>query len=278
MELHRTVSLLAFAVLAGAMAYLALCGALFLGQRSLLYFPQPRSPAAGGELVALPLADGPPGSRVLVTVRRRPGPKALLYFGGNSEDVAGQLPLLEAAFPEHALYLLHYRGYGGSSGQPSEQGLFADALALYDRVRADHASIEVLGRSLGSGVAVHLAARRPVDRLVLVTPFDSIEAVAARQSPLVPVGLLLRDKYRSWQEAPRVGAPTLLIAAAQDEVIPRANTNALLASFRPGVASLVVLPVRGHNAVEESPGYIPLLRKPLNPPGPGPQPPSRSAT
>jgi uncharacterized protein len=258
---QRPGAVLAITGLVVALAYLGLCGLLFLRQRSLLYFPQPRSGDAGGELLALPMADGPPGSRVLVTVRRRPGPKALLYFGGNAEAVAGQLPLLEAAFPEHALYLLHYRGYGGSSGQPSEQALFADSLALFDRVRADHDQIEVLGRSLGSGVAVHLAARRPVARLVLVTPFDSIEAVAARQFPLVPVALLLQDKYRSWVDAPRVDAPTLLIAAERDEVIPRAHTDALLSQFRPGVASLVVLPVDGHNAVEGSPGYIPLLRE-----------------
>jgi pimeloyl-ACP methyl ester carboxylesterase len=156
---------------------------------------------------------------------------------------------------------MHYRGYGGSSGQPSEAALFADGLALFDRVRADHDRIAVLGRSLGSGVAMHLAARRPVTRLVLVTPFDSIEAVAARQFPLVPVGLLLRDKYRSWVDAPRVSAPTLLIAAERDEVIPRANTDALLSHFLPGVASLVVLPVDGHNAVEGSPRYVPLLRE-----------------
>jgi pimeloyl-ACP methyl ester carboxylesterase len=257
----RTAAVLACAGLLVALAYLGLCGLLFLRQRSLLYFPQPRSADAPGALLALPMADGPPGSRVLVTVRRRPGPKALLYFGGNAEAVAEQLPLLEVAFPEHALYLMHNRGYGGSSGQPSEAALFADGLALFDRVRADHDRIAVLGRSLGSGVAVHLAARRPVARLVLVTPFDSIEAVASRQFPLVPVGLLLRDKYRSWVDAPRVRAPTLLIAAERDEVIPRANTDALLSHFLPGVASLVVLPVDGHNAVEGSPRYVPLLRE-----------------
>ena len=252
-------------VLAGGLAYGALCGLLFLRQRSLLYFPQPRAADAPGELLALPITGGPPEARVLVTVRRRPGPKALLYFGGNAEDVAGQLPLLAAAFPEHSLYLQHYRGYGGSSGQPSERALFADALALFDRVRPDHGQIAVVGRSLGSAVAVHLAAHRPVDRLVLVTPFDSIEAVAARHYPLVPVGLLLQDKYRSDRAAPRVGAPTLLIAAERDEVIPRANTDALLSSFRPGVASLVVLPVDGHNAVEGFPGYLPLLQAFLEP-------------
>jgi pimeloyl-ACP methyl ester carboxylesterase len=251
---------LSFAVLLVPLLYLLLCGALFLLQRSLLYFPQPRSPGDGGELLALPTADGPSGERVLVTVRRRPGPKALLYFGGNAENVADQLPLLEDAFPQHALYLLHYRGYGGSSGRPSEAALFADALTLFDRVRSEHQRIDVMGRSLGSAMAVHVAARRAVGRLVLVTPFDSIEAVASRRFPLVPVGLLLQDKYRSWQDAPQVAAPTLLIAAERDEVIPRARTEALLSRFRPGVASLVVLPVDGHNAVDDSPHYRTLLR------------------
>ncbi|KEF43014.1 MAG: PhoP [Cyanobium sp. CACIAM 14] len=250
-------------VLAGLLLgafYLLVCGALFLLQRSLLYFPQPRAPGAGGDLLALPLTGIQEEGRVLVTVRRRAGPKALLYFGGNAEDVAAQLPLLEEAFPQHALYLLHYRGYGGSGGRPSEAALCADALALFDRVRGEHQRIEVLGRSLGSAVAVHLAARRPVDRLVLVTPFDSIETLARSRFPLLPVGLLLQDRYRTWREAPQVRAPTLVIAAERDEVVPRASTEALVSRFRPGLVSLVVLPVDGHNAVENSPKYRSLLR------------------
>ncbi len=252
--------MLPLAVLLVPLLYLSFCGSLFLLQRSLIYFPQPRSPGAAGDLMSLPLTNGPSEGRVLVTVRRRPGPKALIYFGGNAENVTDQLPLLEGAFAEHALYLLHYRGYGGSGGQPSEAALFADALALYDRVQSEHQHIDVVGRSLGSSVAVHLAARRAVSRLVLVTPFDSIEALASRRFPLVPMGLLLQDKYRSWQDAPQVRASTLLIAVQRDEIIPRASTEALLARFRPGVASLVVLPVNGHNAVDDSPLYRTLLR------------------
>lgn len=252
--------MLHLAVLLVPLLYLSFCGSLFLLQRSLIYFPQPRSPGAGGDLLSLPLTNGPAEGRLLVTVRRRTGPKALIYFGGNADNVADQLPLLEDAFAEHTLYLLHYRGYGGSGGQPSEAALFADALALYDRVQSEHQRIDVMGCSLGSSVAVHLAARRTVGRLVLVTPFDSIEALASRRFPLVPMGLLLQDKYRSWQDAPQVAATTLLIAAQRDEIIPRASTEALLARFRPGVASLVVLPVNGHNAVDDSPLYRTLLR------------------
>jgi pimeloyl-ACP methyl ester carboxylesterase len=273
-------TVLSTALLIIGLLYLLLCAALFLLQRSLIYFPQPRSTGAGADLLSLPLADGPAqgsaGERVLITARLRPGAKALLYFGGNAEDVALQLPLLAKGFPDHALYLLHYRGYGGSGGRPSEAALFADALALFDRVQRDHRRIAVVGRSLGSAVAVHLAARRPVARLVLVTPFDSLAAVAQARFPLFPVRLLLQDKYRSWLDAPRVAAPTLLIAAEQDEVIPRSSTEALLSRFRPGVASLAVLPVDGHNAVDDSPLYVALLR--AHGSGASPDPPSRSGT
>ena len=102
------------------------------------------------------------GAQVLVSVRERSGPNGLLYFGGNAEDVSYNLPSLSTAFSDYAIYLMHYRGYGGSSGKPSEAALVADALALFDKVNTEHQNITVVGRSLGSGVAVHLASLRPV--------------------------------------------------------------------------------------------------------------------
>jgi pimeloyl-ACP methyl ester carboxylesterase len=117
------------------------------------------------------------------------------------------MPALSVAFPDRAIYLLHYRGYGGSSGTPSEKALFADALTLFDEVRTKHSSVDVVGRSLGSGVAVYVASLRPVARLVLVTPFDSLEGLAALRFPYVPVKWLLRDKFESWRFAPQVTAP-----------------------------------------------------------------------
>jgi pimeloyl-ACP methyl ester carboxylesterase len=237
-------------------AYLALCALLFFFQRSLIYFPQPRTPAPGTETLQLESEAGP----VLVTVLRRPGSQALIYFGGNAEDVSWSLPTLAAAFPQHSVYLLHYRGYGGSAGQPSEAALFADALALYERVRQAQPQLTVVGRSLGSGVAVYLASQRPVARLVLVTPYESIRALAAQRIRWFPIRWLLQDKFESWRYAAQVSAPTLLLAAEQDEVIPMASTQALLHHFPPGVARLEVVPGRDHNSISESEAYIPLLR------------------
>ena len=193
-------------------------------------------------------------------MRQRSGPKALLYFGGNAEDVSYSLPSFSAAFPDHAVYLLHYRGYGGSSGNPSEAALFADALALFDKVHIDHQNIMVVGRSLGSGVAVHLASMRPVTRLILVTPYHSLQELAAQQFPYFPVRWLLLDKFESWRYAERIAIPTLVVAAEHDEVISRASTEALHKHFRTGVAAFKVVAGTSHNTISQSPEYMRLLR------------------
>ena len=239
-----------------ALIYAGLCAALFFFQRSMIYFPQPRS--AGTSIATISLQAG--DHDVIVTTRAHAGPQALIYFGGNAEDVSANVPELSRAFPEHALYLLHYRGYGGSGGTPSEAALFADALTLFDRVHAEHPDIVVIGRSLGSGVAIHLASLRPVARLVLVTPYDSLEEIAAGRFPFFPVRWLLRDRFDSRTYAPKVSAPTLLIGAEHDEVVPVRSAVLLATRFQPGVATLVVLPGTGHNTVSEHPRYLPLLK------------------
>ncbi|MDT4868549.1 hypothetical protein FQZ97_1035210 [compost metagenome] len=120
-----------------------------------------------------------------------------------------------------------------------------------------------MGRSLGAAVAVRLASQRPASRLVLITPFDSLLAFATRQFPYLPVKWLLKDRFESTSYAPRIKVPTLLVAAGQDEIIPRASTEALYRHFPPGVARLEVIPGQGHNTISESPAYLPLLRAAL---------------
>jgi len=237
---------------ATALAYLALCAWVFFTQRGQIYFPTPQSAAPGAQ----PLWLESQGERIKVWVLARPGGRALLYFGGNAEDVAGNVELFAAAFPDRSLYLVNYRGYGGSSGRPSEAGLVADALAIFDRVQAQHAEVAVLGRSLGSGIAVQLAAVRPVERLVLVTAYDSLVSVAREHFRWLPVGLLLRDRYESARGAPAVSAPVLVVIAAEDEIIPRERSEALAAAFAPGQARVILVPGVGHNTLDLSPRYL----------------------
>jgi uncharacterized protein len=257
---------LVFIVLAiAALIYAALCFALFLAQRSFIYYPQRKSASDDSPTLTLNVD----GQRVLVSTRPLSGSEAVIYFGGNAEDVSYSLPTLADAFPERSLYALHYRGYGGSTGKPSEAALFADGLALFDRVHLDHPHVTVIGRSLGSGVAVHIASERPVERLVLVTPYDSLVTVAASQFPYFPLTWLMLDKFESWRYAPKVTAPTQLIAAQNDEVIPVSSTEALFRHLPPSLATLTIIPGVGHNTISESPQYIPLLRgRPTNPSGP----------
>jgi hypothetical protein len=243
-------------LLFAAILYVGLCGALFAFQRSLIYFPQPRSNQDGTTLMTLQSGTG----TVVVSTRSNTGPDALIYFGGNAEDVSLDMPSFSVAFPNCAIYLLHYPGYGGSSGSPSEQGIFADALALFDRVHAQHQNIVVVGRSLGSGVAIRVASLRPVARLVLVTPYDSLQDVAAQNYPYVPVRWLLRDKFESWRYAPQVVAPTRIIVAEQDEVIPRASTDRLRTRFKNAIVSYVVIVGVGHNTISDSADYLSLLK------------------
>jgi hypothetical protein len=243
-------------VIAVVMAYAALCLMLFLIQRSLIYFPQPRF--LGNSNIAAMLQT--PDASLALTVRPADSASALIYFGGNAEDVSLGLTDLSAAFPDHSLYLLHYRGYGGSSGKPSEAALHRDALALFDKVHARHARVTVVGRSLGSGVAIRLASVRPVSRLVLVTPYYSILELAASQFPFMPVRQLLRDKFESWRYAPAVQAPTTLVVAEFDEIIPAASSLRLHRQFAKGVARYQVIRGVGHNTISSSPAYLQALR------------------
>jgi len=239
------------------LVYLAICAAMFVFQRALIYLPH--AGIAVGQATKL----SAPASELWVSTRPHDGPKALIYFGGNAEDVSRNLPSFAEAFADCALYLLHYRGFGGSPGRPSEDALHEDALALFDKVHASHPDVAVLGRSLGSGVAVRLASQRPVARLLLVTPYDSLEDLAVRHYPIFPVRWLLLDKFESWRFAPAVGVPTLLVAAEHDEIVPRASTEQLLSRFGSGIATLKVIPGAGHNDLSDSPHYLEWLKAAL---------------
>jgi uncharacterized protein len=225
-------------------------------QRSIIYAPQRRFAADADTTFPLTVD----GARLVVSSRTTSGSNAVIYFGGNAEDVSQSIPTLQLAFPDSSLFALHYRGYNGSTGNPSENALIADALALFDQVHATYPHIVMIGRSLGSGVAIHVASMRPVERLILVTPYDSLQEIAAQRLSLFPVRWLLLDKFESWRYASLVTAPTLLLAAEYDEVIPLASTNSLYKHLPKSLAALTVVPGAGHNTISDSKEYIQLLR------------------
>ena len=240
-----------------AVVYLGLCVWMFATQRSQIYFPTPESTPHGAQALWLHSES----ERIKVGWCSVKGRKALVYFAGNAEDVAGDIEVFSAAFPEHSLYLVNYRGYGGSSGKPSEAGLKADALTVFDYVQARHREVAVMGRSLGSGVAVYLASERPVARLVLVTAYDSLVNVAKDHIRWLPVGLLLRDRYDTVALAPKVTVPVLVVIAGEDEIIFRSRSDALVGAFRSGQVEIEVVNGVGHNTLDLSPAYLESVQR-----------------
>lgn len=220
-------TLISVVVLTLTALYLGVCALLYLFQRQLLYLPQGTRVSADQTDFQL-INEG-------VTLRGwrvNPGQsRALLFFGGNAEAIGYQRERFTRWFPGHTIYLLAYRGYGASDGSPSEAALKSDALALYDSIAPTFQGVDVLGRSVGTGVALHLAARRPIAKLALITPYDSLVAVAARHYPGLPVSWLLSDRFVATDDAARVSAPTLLLIARQDQIIPPEHAEALARAF-----------------------------------------------
>jgi hypothetical protein len=224
---------------------------LYAAQRSLLYYPTPESQSVHAEVLRIEAS----GAVLKVWHIPSSGERAILYFGGNAEDVAWNIDAFTAAFPNTDVYLMNYRGYGGSTGAPSETALLADAEILFDEIRSRHPRVTVIGRSLGSGVAVHLAATRDVSKLVLVSPYDSVTRVAQRHFAFVPVAWLLQDTFDSFSKAHRVRAPVLVLVAEHDSVIPRAHSERLVTAFAPGQAEMRTLVGTNHDSIGSSQDY-----------------------
>jgi pimeloyl-ACP methyl ester carboxylesterase len=242
-------------VFLAAVSYLIMCALLYARQRSMIYYPT--HPTNSGEAKVIWLSHQ--GQSLKVWHIPGSSDRALIYFGGNAEDVAMNIPQFKRLFPEYSIYLHNYRGYGGSTGSISENALFSDAGALYDFVKTKHREIAVIGRSLGTGVAVFLASEEKVRRLVLVTPFDSMVNLARSYYWLVPVSLLLKDRFDSLSRVARLATPTLVLIAEHDEVIPRKRADTLVSALKPEITRVEVIKGAGHNTIGSYPQYEKVL-------------------
>ncbi|MDY6991228.1 MAG: alpha/beta hydrolase [Pseudomonadota bacterium] len=190
----------------------------------------------------------------------------LIYFGGNAEEVSTMAWHMEH-FPGWSLLLINYRGYGLSEGNPSQQHLFADALTIYDtisqRTDIDQSCIVAMGRSLGTGVAVHLAAQRPLDGVILISPYDSVTAVAKQIYFFLPVSLLLKHPFNSIAQAPQITAPMLTLVAKEDSLIKPSHSYRLAEHWQ-GPHEVQELPAVNHDTIMESKGFWPPVEQFLN--------------
>jgi alpha/beta superfamily hydrolase len=239
----------------GVLIYVGLCIFLYFAQRSFLYQPTPEVNSA--DIAEIRIASN--GESIKIWHLNAEQSKAIIYFGGNAENVYWNIPEFKEIFPDYSVYLVNYRGYGGSSGSPTEAGLLEDAVKIFDMLRSNHESISVIGRSLGTGIATYLASVRDIEKMVLVTPFDSIVNIARRGYPIFPVSLFLKDRYDSVSRARLVRSETLIIVAENDEIILRENSERLISAFKASNVLVEMINDANHNSVGNAPQYSKLL-------------------
>lgn len=242
------LTLLALAIV----AYAGICAWMYAKQRDLMYFPQATKVDAKNTDFGI-ARNGVMLNGWLVNIGQ---PGAVIYFGGNAERVENMRDEFAQWFPQSSVYLVPYRGYGASEGVPSEEALLSDALAVFDQVKARQqgAPITVIGRSLGSAVASHVASQRPVAKLVLITPFDSMTSVAKSHYPWLPLRWLMQDRYETAQYLEKYEGPVLIVRAGKDEVIPAESTDRLIASMS-RKPQILDLPVATHNSIDDDPAF-----------------------
>ncbi len=249
-----------------AVIYIVIVSAAYFAQTWLL-FPtklaeagRPQLPASA-ERLEVKASDG----ERLVGVRipaashaSRRGP-LLLGFGGNAWNAENTALYLHDVFPDADVVAFHYRGYRPSGGRPSAEALLADSLAIFDHLQAVPQQIVAVGFSIGTGVAAYLARHRPLAGLILVTPFDSLEALAREHYFWAPVGLLLRHRMATLDWIGDVRAPTALITARYDTIVPERRS----APLRRAIPNLVFDRTieAGHNDLYDHPAFVAALRE-----------------
>jgi pimeloyl-ACP methyl ester carboxylesterase len=256
-----------YVALSLAALYAAVIAGMYFAQTWLL-FP---TLLAGATRVQLPastqrLEVRPPDDAILVGMRIRSlrgeldDAPTLLGFGGNAWNAKTMALVLHRLFPDRDVVAFHYRGYAPSSGKPSAQALLSDSLAIFDQLQqATDEPIIAVGFSIGSGVAAYLARHRRVEGLILVTPFDSLEALARDLYWWAPVGLLLRHRMPTIEFVRGSLAPTALILAERDSVVPARRS----APLRQAIRSLVLARTidAGHNNIYDHPAFAEAMRE-----------------
>jgi fermentation-respiration switch protein FrsA (DUF1100 family) len=232
--------------------YGALVVFLYLSQRSLQYFPETfRTPpaSAGMPQAEEVVLDTPDGEKVIVWhVPPSDGRSVILYLHGNGASLRWRVERFRDITADGTgLLALSYRGYGGSTGRPTEAGLITDAETAYAFAVARYGArrIDLWGESLGTGVAIALAAEKPVGRMVLQAPFTSAADVGASRYWFVPVRWLMKDQFRSDLRIAGVKAPVLILHGEQDRIVPIALGERLYEMIR-SPKQFVRLPGVGH--------------------------------
>ena len=239
--------------------YIGILFLVYLGQNKLLFFP--------GEInTSRSVIERYSGNEIIIHNKNiqlhgwflRPDKsKIIIYYGGNAEEVSLNLDDFQI-FKDYGIVLINFRGYGKSQGKPGQDELFSDALFIFDYIHRKYnhhiSEIILFGRSLGSGVATYVASQRGVNKLILVSPYDSITNIAKIHFPYLPVNMILKHPFNSMEYAQNINMPVLILSAENDNIIPFENTKKLNENFTGNVTS-VIIENTDHNTIQISNRY-----------------------
>ena len=248
-----------------AIVYLGVLALLYFNQQKLLYFPDVERPETGPDGLLQPIAYRSADGIELSSLYRAPpsdAARVLLHFHGNAGNIGDRigriLPFADAGM---GILLAEYRGFGGNSGSPSEQGFYDDARAAIDflgQQGVEPGRMVFYGESLGSGVAVQMATEFGCGALVLEAPYSSVADVAQGRYWMFPVKALVRDKFNSTAKIARVRCPIFIMHGTADRVIP-IRYGERLYELAPSPKEMKVYPGLGHVGFDEVRGFDAVL-------------------
>jgi pimeloyl-ACP methyl ester carboxylesterase len=253
-----------------AAVYAFVVAGMYFAQTWLLFpavfagAPRAQLPASTQRLeVKTPDSETLAGVRIPSFVGGADDAPTLLGFGGNAWNAKTTALSLHQLFPDRDVVVFHYRGYAPSAGRPTAQALLSDSLTIFDQLRQAQTNrpIIAVGFSIGSAVAAYLAKQRPVAGLILVTPFDSLEALARDLYWWAPVRLLLRHRMPTIEFVRGSPAPTALIIAKRDAVVPARRSAPLRSAIKNLVFERTV--DAGHNNIHDHPVFTAAMREAL---------------
>lgn len=245
--------------------YLLICGYMFTQQKNMLFIPVPEDPAYTAQFKHSRFDIDIDGFKLHGWMQHSIGTQEkpfVIYYGGNAEEVSHH----QTWFAAHGIsdyLLMNYRGYGKSSGAPSEAALKSDALAIFDHVvntlGVSPQRVVLMGRSLGSGIASYVASEREVAKVVLITPYDSIASVAQGYYPWLPVSLIMTERFDSLTLAPNIDEPVLCLIAETDRIVPTQHARRLCSAWK-GPDQQVVIPASDHINIVSKPEFKHLVK------------------
>ena len=185
----------------------------------------------------------------------------LIYFGGNAEEVSYLIERVKR-YKGWTVVLMNYRGYGLSEGKPGEKELFSDALEIYDyfseKLDYNISSKVVMGRSLGTGVAVNTALQREVDGTILISPFDRLVNIARTMFPIFPLELIIKHRFESADKAPEINSSVHIITGSEDKLVPPEYSKKLADKWGGGV-EMREIEGEDHNSISDTQEYWDII-------------------